>query len=259
MTVATAVGISGRDQFRTDWMEAFCYHGVPARMFPCPVDLERHLSSGQIGIHDLLLAEAASLPTGSPADLRTARQGRACPFVVLITGQVTPVNWQWLGARNVMVLPPPSDPVAQRLMARWLLDLRTHQNHRDEGDSGLSVVVLAGSITVDFDARLLCTASAEHRLSRGEAEVLRYLVSTSGQWRSTADIGRRVFQRSDPAAQNLVWKYVSMLSAKLGASNSLLRRSRTFGYQVATEDVVTFGGASVLAAVTPVTGVSVAK
>jgi DNA-binding response OmpR family regulator len=49
----------------------------------------------------------------------------------------------------------------------------------------------------------------------GELKLLSFLGTHSGKWHSCHAISVNVYGREDPAAHQLVWKYVSMLRKKL--------------------------------------------
>jgi DNA-binding response OmpR family regulator len=73
-------------------------------------------------------------------------------------------------------------------------------------------------------------------LLTGEFKLLAYLGSRPLVWHSTRVLSRRVYERDDPVATQLVWKYVSTLRTKLAAVlPDLLETCRRRGYRCRTE------------------------
>jgi len=66
----------------------------------------------------------------------------------------------------------------------------------------------------------------------GEFKLLKFLGSHSAKWHSCHVISINVFDRTDPAAHQLVWKYVSTLRKKLApALPDLIELCRRRGYR----------------------------
>jgi DNA-binding response OmpR family regulator len=66
----------------------------------------------------------------------------------------------------------------------------------------------------------------------GEFKLLKFLGTHSGKWHSCHMISINVYDRDDPAAHQLVWKYVSTLRKKLAPTlPGLIELCRRRGYR----------------------------
>jgi DNA-binding response OmpR family regulator len=66
----------------------------------------------------------------------------------------------------------------------------------------------------------------------GELKLLQFLGAHSARWHSCQMLSRLVYDRDDPTARQLVWKYVSMLRKKLAPSlPDLIEMCRRRGYR----------------------------
>jgi DNA-binding response OmpR family regulator len=66
----------------------------------------------------------------------------------------------------------------------------------------------------------------------GELKLLRFLGTHSGKWHSCHAISVNVYDRDDPAAHQLVWKYVSTLRKKLAPGlPGMIELCRRRGYR----------------------------
>lgn len=66
----------------------------------------------------------------------------------------------------------------------------------------------------------------------GEFKLLEFLGARPGKWHSCHVISVKVYDRDDPAAHQLVWKYVSTLRKKLApAFTDLIELCRRRGYR----------------------------
>jgi DNA-binding response OmpR family regulator len=69
-------------------------------------------------------------------------------------------------------------------------------------------------------------------LLRGEFKLLEFFGTHSGKWYSCQKLSVLVYDRDDPSARQLVWKYVSMLRKKLApALPDLIEMCRRRGYR----------------------------
>jgi DNA-binding response OmpR family regulator len=99
----------------------------------------------------------------------------------------------------------------------------------------------AAELTLDCDARVVVELSMP-ALASGELRLLRYLGARPGHWFSSFQLALSVFQRSDAAARQLIWKYASTLRRKLlQAGEHSLQVSRSRGYSFAKRVICTLG------------------
>ena len=88
-------------------------------------------------------------------------------------------------------------------------------------------------LELDTNSRSLVGVSMPPLLT-GELKLLQYLGSKPGVWHSCRLLSLRVFERDDPSARQLVWKYVSTLRHKLASSQcQCLETCRRRGYRCA--------------------------
>jgi DNA-binding response OmpR family regulator len=85
-------------------------------------------------------------------------------------------------------------------------------------------------LVLDLNARCLGGISMPPLLT-GELKLLQYLGSRPSVWHSARQLSKRVFQREDPVATQLVWKYVSTLRTKASALPELIETCRRRGYR----------------------------
>lgn len=86
-------------------------------------------------------------------------------------------------------------------------------------------------VVLDLNSRCLRGISMAPLLT-GELKLLRYLGSRPYVWQSSRQLALRVFEREDPVATQLVWKYVSTLRNKLAlALPDLIETCRLRGYR----------------------------
>lgn len=232
----TTVVVIGERAFGHTWNEAFGERSLFPQCFSSWADFEHCQSARRPQAGDLVIVQSSIL--GSSSDPSSLRRDEAGPLLVLISEFITLSNWQSIGARGLLIVPPPSNAETQRLMVGRLLELVAAAPHSKSRVCDPEVAVLTGGVSVDLSARSLFIRGNQLRLTRGEAAIMRYLLRTPGRWRATAEISLEVFQRRDPAGLNLVWKYLSTLRSKLGAHHEILRHSRTFGYQIARQDLI---------------------
>jgi len=160
------------------------------------------------------------------------------PVVVVFSSNLTSAMTEWHGRREILVLPRPQcEAVAQIIAHQLLLDLPRRQRDGAPEAQGAAErfdppARLSAALTADFERRCLVTSGQCEDLSTGELEILRYLTRRQGQWVTTQAISRDVFRRSDPAALNLVWKYLSWLRRKLAKHGCSLESARTKGYRL---------------------------
>lgn len=86
-------------------------------------------------------------------------------------------------------------------------------------------------LELDANSRTLVGVSMPPLLT-GEFKLLSHLGSKPDIWHSARLLSRRVFEREDPAAIQLIWKYVSTLRNKLASSQvSIIETCRRRGYR----------------------------
>jgi DNA-binding response OmpR family regulator len=90
-----------------------------------------------------------------------------------------------------------------------------------------------GQLPLVLDANARCIRGIEMTpLLSGEFSLLEFLGMRAGLWHTTQALSRHVYDRDDPGARQLVWKYTSMLRAKLNAGlPHLIENCRRRGYR----------------------------
>lgn len=98
-------------------------------------------------------------------------------------------------------------------------------------------------IQLDANSRVLVGVSMPPLLT-GELKLLRHIGSRPGIWHSARLLSQRVLERDDPAAIQLIWKYVSTLRSKVAcAPLPLIETCRRRGYCCTAEVRVVRGDA----------------
>lgn len=216
--VAIHAAVLGNDEFCSSWCAALADARVCIMVFTKPGQAQREAN--------LVVAACSEAETA----VGLAAQ-RAAVFVV--TDTLDELLCSVLAFPGLQLIPPPSDDVSRRLVARWMAGRVQGSRH-----NAPAPVHLTDKLKVDFEQRsiVITDMGGSIALQYGEASLLQYLVVRRGAWTPTAQICSEVYNRTDEAAAKLAWKYISTLRKKFGDQAGLLETHRSYGYRLRPHD-----------------------
>jgi DNA-binding response OmpR family regulator len=156
------------------------------------------------------------------------------PTLVLVSGELNLETCISAREQGFIALPPPEDLGALRCLVRHLANpAEAASASCAAARSGAAdSIVLAPGWSIETQQRLLTTPAGIAYLSSGEADIIRHLAGRRGIWTLAESMSQKLFNRTDRAGRELVWKYISDLRRRLGSQKRLLESRRTRGYRL---------------------------